>query len=181
MADVTYQGISLVTTPEPSSLVLTLVAGLMRGGGLRSAGCAGQLVDSRCFRLHAACGSIYDRHASDIRSRPQPPGLGRARPPPRGLHPAGTDEDFDQPLSVVDRHGWLGPSIAGLRVLCLAAGGGSQSALYAAAGAKVTVVDISGEMLALDRQVAAERQLDITCIQASMDDLVGLAPVLSTS
>ena len=85
------------------------------------------------------------------------------------------DEDFDQPLSVVDRHGWLGPSIAGQRVLCLAAGGGSQSALYAAAGAKVTVVDISGEMLALDRQVAAERQLDITCIQASMDDLAGLA------
>jgi SAM-dependent methyltransferase len=86
------------------------------------------------------------------------------------------DEDFDQPLAVVDRHGWLGASIAGQRVLCLAAGGGSQSALYAAAGAKVTVVDISGEMLALDRQVAAERQLDITCIQASMDDLIGIAP-----
>jgi SAM-dependent methyltransferase len=86
------------------------------------------------------------------------------------------DEDFEQPLAVVDRHGWLGPSIAGRRVLCLAAGGGSQSALYAAAGAKVTVVDISGEMLALDRQVAAERQLDITCIQASMDDLIGIGP-----
>ncbi|HTU24798.1 MAG TPA: class I SAM-dependent methyltransferase [Pirellulales bacterium] len=84
------------------------------------------------------------------------------------------DADFAQPLAVVDRHGWLGPSIAGKRVLCLAAGGGSQSALYAAAGAKVTVVDISGEMLALDRQVAAERQLDVTCIQASMDDLAGI-------
>ncbi len=70
--------------------------------------------------------------------------------------------------------GW-GPSIAGRTVLCLASGGGSQSALYAAAGAKVTVVDISAEMLALDRAVAAERQLDITCIQASMDDLAGLA------
>ena len=53
--------------------------------------------------------------------------------------------------------------------------GAAKAALYAAAGAKVTVVDISGEMLALDRQVAAERQLDITCIQASMDDLTGLA------
>jgi SAM-dependent methyltransferase len=29
-------------------------------------------------------------------------------------------------------------------------------------------------MLALDRQVAAERGLDITCVQASMDDLAGL-------
>ncbi len=86
-----------------------------------------------------------------------------------------SDGNFSQPLAVVDRHGWLGPSIAGRQVLCLAAGGGSQSALYAAAGAKVTVVDISGEMLALDRAVAAERQLDITCIQASMDDLAGLA------
>ena len=36
------------------------------------------------------------------------------------------DENFAQPLAVVDRHGWLGPSIAGRRVLCLAAGGGSQ-------------------------------------------------------
>ena len=42
-------------------------------------------------------------------------------------------------------------------MLCLAAGGGKQSALYAAAGAEVTVVDLSPEMLALDRQVAAER------------------------
>ena len=85
-----------------------------------------------------------------------------------------SDEDFRQPLAVVDRYGWLGPSIAGRRVLCLASGGGSQSALYAAAGAKVTVVDISAEMLALDRQVATERGLDLEVIQASMDDLAAL-------
>ena len=101
--------------------------------------------------------------------------MGLPRPPAGNIHPAGADEDFAQPLAVVDRHGWLGPSIAGRSVLCLAAGGGSQSALYAAAGARVTVVDISGEMLALDRQVATERGLDITCVQASMDDLSGLA------
>jgi SAM-dependent methyltransferase len=87
--------------------------------------------------------------------------------------PAG-DEDFRNPLAVVDRQGWLGPSIVGRRVLCLASGGGSQSALYAAAGAKVTVVDTSGEMLALDRQVAIERGLDLEVIQASMDDLAAL-------
>ena len=82
-----------------------------------------------------------------------------------------SDADFQNPLQAVDPRGWLGTSIAGLKVLCLAAGGGRQSALYAAAGARVTVVDISSEMLALDRQVAAERSLDIRVIQASMDAL----------
>ncbi len=88
--------------------------------------------------------------------------------------PAG-DADFANPLQTVDPLGWLGKSIANLKVLCLAAGGGRQSALYAAAGAKVTVVDISGEMLALDRQVAAERRFDIRAIQTSMDELSMLA------
>jgi ubiquinone/menaquinone biosynthesis C-methylase UbiE len=81
------------------------------------------------------------------------------------------DEDFQNPLAAVDANGWLGSSIAGRQVLCLAAGGGRQSALYAAAGAQVTVVDISPEMLALDRAVAAERGLDLRVIQTSMDDL----------
>jgi SAM-dependent methyltransferase len=85
------------------------------------------------------------------------------------------DEDFRDPLSAVDAAGWLGPSIAGRRLLCLASGGGRQSALYAAAGALVTVVDISGEMLALDRQVAAERGLNVRAIEASMDNLAALA------
>jgi len=82
-----------------------------------------------------------------------------------------SDEDFRDPLRGVDPLGWLGESVANRRVLCLAAGGGRQSALYAAAGAKVTVVDISSEMLALDRQVAAERGLEVHTIQASMDAL----------
>ena len=81
------------------------------------------------------------------------------------------DDDFSNPLAAVDASGWLGGSIAGQRVLCLAAGGGRQSALYAAAGAKVTVVDISPEMLALDRQVAAERGLEVRAVEASMDNL----------
>lgn len=82
-----------------------------------------------------------------------------------------SDEELANPLAAVDGAGWLGPSIAGQRVLCLAAGGGRQSALYAAAGAEVTVVDISPMMLALDRQVAAERGLNIRAVEASMDDL----------
>ena len=82
-----------------------------------------------------------------------------------------SDDDFRNPLKTVDPLGWLGSCLAGRQVLCLAAGGGRQSALYAAAGAQVTVVDISGEMLSLDRQVAAERRLGIRAIQASMDAL----------
>jgi SAM-dependent methyltransferase len=82
-----------------------------------------------------------------------------------------TDADVADPLAAADGNGWLGPSIAGRRMLCLAAGGGRQSALYAAAGAMVTVVDLSGEMLALDRQVAAERGFEIRTIETSMDDL----------
>ena len=84
------------------------------------------------------------------------------------------DADFEDPLSAVDGCGWLGKSITGKRVLCLASGGGRQSALYAAAGAIVTVVDISPEMLALDRQVAAERNLEVRTVEASMDDLSAL-------
>jgi len=39
----------------------------------------------------------------------------------------------------------------------------------------VTVVDVSPAMLALDREVAAERNLDIRTVEASMDDLSALA------
>lgn len=81
------------------------------------------------------------------------------------------NDDFQNPLATVDRIGWLGPSIHGWKVLCLAAGGGRQSALYAAAGAEVTVVDISPEMLELDRQVARARRCNVRTIEASMDHL----------
>lgn len=66
---------------------------------------------------------------------------------------------------------WLPESVGGLEVLCLAAGGGKHGPLYAAAGARVTVVDLSGGMLELDRQVARERGLDLEIVQTSMDDL----------
>lgn len=81
------------------------------------------------------------------------------------------DEDFSNPLATIDPAGWLGASIQGWSVLCLAAGGGRQSALYAAAGAKVTVLDISREMLAQDAQVARERKLQIRIVAGTMTDL----------
>lgn len=81
------------------------------------------------------------------------------------------DDDFADPLLTVDGLGWLAGGVRGRSLLCLAAGGGRQSALYAAAGAEVTVVDISSAMLELDRQVAAERGYNIRTVCTSMDDL----------
>jgi SAM-dependent methyltransferase len=66
---------------------------------------------------------------------------------------------------------WLPERLDGMEVLCLAAGGGKHGPLYAAAGARVTVVDLSPAMLALDRAVARERRLDLEIVEGSMDDL----------
>jgi SAM-dependent methyltransferase len=66
---------------------------------------------------------------------------------------------------------WLPESLVGLEVLCLAAGGGKHGPLYAAAGARACVVDLSAAMLELDRQVARERGIDVELVQTSMDDL----------
>lgn len=97
----------------------------------------------------------------------------RARRGARFARPA-SDEEIARPGDLTDAAGWLG-DLRGKRLLCLAAGGGKHGPLYAAAGALVTVVDISGEMLALDRQVAAEKQLSLRTVEASMDDLAALA------
>ena len=85
-----------------------------------------------------------------------------------------TDEECAQPLLALDRRGWLPGSVTGLDVLCLASGGGWQAILYAAAGANVTVVDVSPEMLRLDEREAKRRNLSVRIVEASMDDLAPL-------
>lgn len=82
-----------------------------------------------------------------------------------------SDAELADPLGTLDPMGWLGGNVVGKRLLCLAAGGGRQSAIYATAGAEVTVVDISPAMLELDRQVAHRRGLRVRLVQASMDRL----------
>lgn len=86
-----------------------------------------------------------------------------------------TDEECAHPLLTLDTHGWLPGSVKGLNVLCLAGGGGWQSILYAAAGAHVTVADLSPAMLQLDRREAARRNLAVRTLEASMDDLSALS------
>jgi len=81
------------------------------------------------------------------------------------------DAQFADPWRYIDDCGWLGRDVAGKRVLCLAAGGGWHGPLFASVGADLTVVDISPEMLARDRQIATERRFKMCLVETSMDDL----------
>jgi len=64
---------------------------------------------------------------------------------------------------------------SGKDVLCLAAGGGQQSALFSLLGARVTVLDICEGQLDGDRKAAAHYGYDIAIIQGDMRDLSNLA------
>ncbi|WP_102262802.1 class I SAM-dependent methyltransferase [Mesobacillus jeotgali] len=66
---------------------------------------------------------------------------------------------------------WFPQSMAGLKVLCLASGGGQQGPVLAAAGADVTVVDISKKQLEQDEFVAKRDGLTLSTLQCSMTDL----------
>ncbi|WP_312361751.1 class I SAM-dependent methyltransferase [Ensifer sp.] len=66
--------------------------------------------------------------------------------------------------------GWL-PDIRGKRILCLASAGGQQAPILAAAGADVTVFDISEGQLDQDRLVAEREGLSLTAVQGDMRDL----------
>ena len=63
------------------------------------------------------------------------------------------------------------PEMGGAEVLCLASGGGQQSPVFAAAGARVTVFDNSPAQLAQDRLVAERESLDLRTVQGDMRDL----------
>jgi SAM-dependent methyltransferase len=65
---------------------------------------------------------------------------------------------------------WLEP-IHGQCVLCLAAGGGQQAPLLAAAGAHVTAVDISPRQLRRDELIAEREGLSIKTVVADIANL----------
>ncbi|HRW05580.1 MAG TPA: class I SAM-dependent methyltransferase [Caldilineaceae bacterium] len=77
----------------------------------------------------------------------------------------------------VDPLGILGERLsdfAGKAVLCLATGGGQQSACFALLGARVTVVDLSATQLARDQEAAAHYDFSIRTIHSDMRDLSAL-------
>ena len=63
------------------------------------------------------------------------------------------------------------PPLPGLKVLCLASGGGQQGPVLAAAGATVTVLDNSPKQLERDREVANREKLNISTVEGDMADL----------
>lgn len=69
---------------------------------------------------------------------------------------------------------WLPKQLKNKDILCLASAGGQQAPVLAAAGANVTVFDISEKQLELDRYIAKRNHLMLKTIQGNMTDLHGI-------
>ena len=65
-------------------------------------------------------------------------------------------------------------NVQGMNVLCLAGGGGQQSAVFSLLGANVTVLDLTPEQLERDEQAAQHYGYTVTTVQGDMRDLSGL-------
>jgi len=74
------------------------------------------------------------------------------------------------PRSAVPRD-WFPVPLSGVDILCLASGGGQQAPVLAAAGARVTDLDLSDAQLEKDRLVAEREGLDLRTVRGEMDDL----------
>src|SRR5699024_6190364 len=74
------------------------------------------------------------------------------------------------PTTPVPRE-WFPRTLKGLNILCLASGGGQQAPILAAAGANVTVIDMSKMQLEQDRKVAERDGLSIKILHGDMSDL----------
>jgi len=70
---------------------------------------------------------------------------------------------------------WLPLDIKGKNILCLASAGGQQAPVLAAAGADVTVYDISEKQLSQDQYVAKRDGLTLTTMQGEMTYLSQIA------
>ena len=80
------------------------------------------------------------------------------------------DLDERSARALVDAEGFIGDA-RGLDVLCLASGGGQQTAAFGLLGANVTCLDISEEQLEGDRVAADHYGLDIKTELGDMRDL----------
>jgi SAM-dependent methyltransferase len=80
--------------------------------------------------------------------------------------------DLDPPTALrrIDPWGRLG-DVRGKAVLCLAGGGGKQSAAFALAGARVVVLDLAEGQLARDREAADHYGYEVATVQGDMRDL----------
>lgn len=83
--------------------------------------------------------------------------------------------EFAHARDRLDFSGWI-PWQKINRVLCLAAGGGQQSALFGSLGCAVTVFDLSPEQLELDRRVARQNGFQVRCVEGDMLEVHKLLP-----
>jgi SAM-dependent methyltransferase len=88
--------------------------------------------------------------------------------------------DYGEVMSVPELMGGIWPptlldGVWGKDVLCLASGGGQQSAVFGLLGARVTVLDLTKGQLEGDRRAAAHYGYEVTTIQGDMRDLSCLA------
>jgi SAM-dependent methyltransferase len=83
------------------------------------------------------------------------------------------DLDAEKARDWIDPDGWFG-ELTGRRVLCLAGGGGRESACLALLGAAVTVFDLSPEQLERDRAAAAHYGTRVETLRGDMRDLSAL-------
>ena len=83
------------------------------------------------------------------------------------------DLDAEKARGWIDPDGWFG-EFEGRRVLCLAGGGGRESACLALLGASVTVFDLSPEQLERDRLAAAHYGTRVETVRGDMRDLSAL-------
>jgi ubiquinone/menaquinone biosynthesis C-methylase UbiE len=80
------------------------------------------------------------------------------------------DLDAESARRIIDADELLG-DLSGKDVLCLAGGGGQQSAAFALLGANITVIDLSEEQLERDAQAAKHYGYDIKIIPGDMRNL----------
>ena len=80
------------------------------------------------------------------------------------------DLDADSARDFVDPEGILG-DVKNKKVLCLAGGGGQQTAAFGLLGAEVVVLDLTLTQLDRDRQAAQHYGLQIQTCQGDMRDL----------
>jgi SAM-dependent methyltransferase len=80
------------------------------------------------------------------------------------------DLDAASSRRLVDPYGIMG-DVQDKEVLCLASGGGQQSAAFALLGARTTVLDLSDEQLDRDRAAAAHHGVAVDIVQGDMRDL----------
>jgi SAM-dependent methyltransferase len=83
---------------------------------------------------------------------------------------SGDLEPVPEPLNVIYPTTVLA-GVEGKDVLCLASGGGQQSAVFGLLGARVTVVDLAEGQLQGDREAAEHYGYQVTTLHADMQDL----------